>query len=105
VASNDRLSLCVKAVYVKFVLGLLGIGLSGSEIIDVSLGLGSLGFNMVLLVEICGGGEVNRGAVLRRGGLLFVGHHHRLVHGGDSDVQLNAAFLARLAGGGLSRLL
>ena len=80
-ASDESISLCVEVVYVKFVLGLLRIGLSGSEIIDVSLGLGSLGFNMVLLVEICGGGEVNRGAVLGRGGLLFVGHHHRLVNG------------------------
>ena len=97
--------MCVEAFYVKFVLGLLGIGLSGSEIIDISLELGSLGFNMVLLIEICGGGEVNRSAVLGRGGLLFVGHHHRSVHGRDSDVQLNAAFLARLTGRGLSWLL
>ena len=50
---------------------------------------------MVLLVEICGVGEVNMGAFLGRGVLLFVGHHHRLVHRGDS-LEGSSGFLRRI---------
>ncbi len=105
-ASDYWLSLCVEVVYVKFGLSvphLLRISLV--EINDGRLGLRSLGFYIVLFVEICRCGKVNRGTVLRSRCLLLVRHHHSLVHGRDSDVQLNTTFLARLVGDWLSRLL
>lgn len=70
-ASNYWLSLCVEVVYVKFSLSvphLLGISLGACEINDVliSLGLRSLGFDIVLLVEISRCGNADRGTVLGR---------------------------------------